>query len=279
MNNSSGRIKGNMDIMENTFETITFEYDNGVALIALNRPERLNSFTQQMHNELKAVMQILQSRVDLRGVILTGTGRGFCAGQDLSERGPLPEGEVRDLSESLEKNYKPLIMAIRALPVPVVCFVNGVAAGAGFSLALACDILIAVKSASFLQAFSRIGLAPDAGSTYFLPRVIGTQRAMAASMLAKPISSAQAEQWGLVWQVIEDADLATEIENMKQTLKNGATRSYAAIKELIYASSSMSLEEQLNYETQMQKELGYTEDYREGTAAFAEKRPAVLKGR
>ena len=145
-----------MDIIENTFETIQFEYDKGVALITLNRPERLNSFTQQMHDELKSVMKILQSRVDLRGVILTGAGRGFCAGQDLAERKPLPEGQMRDMGESLEKNYKPLVLAIRALPVPVVCFVNGVAAGAGVSLALARDILIAAKSASFLQAFAKL---------------------------------------------------------------------------------------------------------------------------
>ena len=145
-----------MDIIENTFETIQFEYDKGVALITLNRPERLNSFTQQMHDELKSVMKILQSRVDLRGVILTGAGRGFCAGQDLAERKPLPEGQMRDMGESLEKNYKPLVLAIRALPVPVVCFVNGVAAGAGVSLALARDILIAAESASFLQAFAKL---------------------------------------------------------------------------------------------------------------------------
>lgn len=267
-----------MDSIKNKFETINVEYDQGVATIVLNRPDRLNSFTQQMHNELKEVMQMLQSCVDLRGVILTGSGRGFCAGQDLSERRSLAEGQTRDLGESLEKNYKPLVMAIRSLPVPVVCFVNGVAAGAGFSLALACDILIATKSASFLQAFVRIGLAPDAGSSYFLPRIIGTQRAMAASMLGKPISAEKAEQWGLVWQVIDDASLAEEMAAMKQTLMKGATRSYAAIKSLIYTSSQRSLEEQLNYETQRQRDLGLSEDYREGVAAFREKRPAVFKG-
>ena len=268
-----------MDIIENTFETIQFEYDKGVALITLNRPERLNSFTQQMHDELKSVMKILQSRVDLRGVILTGAGRGFCAGQDLAERKPLPEGQMRDMGESLEKNYKPLVLAIRALPVPVVCFVNGVAAGAGVSLALASDILIAAKSASFLQAFAKLGLAPDAGSSYFLPRIIGTQRAMAASMLAKPITAEQALEWGLVWQLVEDDQLGSEIEAMKQTLANGPTRSYAAIKNLIYTSGQMTLEEQMNLETETQRELGYTEDYQEGGAAFREKRPAVFKGR
>lgn len=268
-----------MDIIENKFETIKFEYEKGVATITLNRPDRLNSFTQQMHDELKSVMQILQSRVDLRGVILTGAGRGFCAGQDLSERKPLPEGQLRDLGESLEKNYKPLILSIRTLPVPVVGFVNGVAAGAGVSLALACDILFAAKSASFLQAFARLGIAPDAGSSYFLPRVIGTQRAMAASMLAKPISAQQALEWGLVWELVDDEQLAAAIEAMKLTLENGPTRSYAAIKNLIYSSGQMTLEEQMNLETDTQRELGYTEDYQEGSAAFREKRPAVFKGR
>lgn len=267
-----------MDIIENTFEAIKFEYDKGVATITLNRPDRLNSFTQQMHDEIKSVMNILQSRVDLRGVILTGAGRGFCAGQDLSERKPLPEGQKRDMGESLEKNYKPLILSVRALPVPVVCFVNGVAAGAGVSLALACDILIATKSASFLQAFAKLGLAPDAGSSYFLPRMIGTQRAMAASMLAKPITAQQALDWGLVWELVDDENLAAEIEIMKQTLANGPTCSYAAIKNLIHSSGQMSLEEQLDLETETQRELGYTDDYQEGGTAFREKRPAVFKG-
>lgn len=268
-----------MAIIDKTFETIKFDYVGGVATIILNRPERLNSFTEQMHLELKEVLFVLQSRLDLRGVIISGEGRGFCAGQDLSERAVLPEGQVRDLSEGLEKNYKPLILAIRALPVPVVCFVNGVAAGAGLSLVLACDIIIAAKSASFLQAFVRIGLAPDAGSTYFLPRLIGTQRAMAMSMLGEVISAEQAEQWGLVWRLVEDAELTNEMQLMRERLQSGATCSYAAIKDLIYNSGTVELEEQLTREALAQRELGYTEDYREGTQAFLEKRKARFKGR
>lgn len=268
-----------MLIIKKSFETILFEYDGGVASITLNRPERLNSFSQQMHAELKEVLFVLQSRLDLRGVIITGSGRGFCAGQDLSERQGLPEGKARDLGESLDKHYKPLVLAFRALPVPVVCFVNGVAAGAGLSLALACDIIIATKSASFLQAFVRIGLAPDAGSTYFLPRLIGTQRAMAMSMLGEMVSAQQAEQWGLVWALIEDGELVNEIQLMKEKLQSGATNAYAAIKDLINNSDNVNLEEQLTREAHIQRELGYTEDYREGTQAFLEKRKALFNGR
>lgn len=268
-----------MEIIKKSFETILFEYDGGVATITLNRPERLNSFNQQMHAELKEVLFTLQSRLDLRGVMITGSSRGFCAGQDLSERQGLPEGELRDLGESLDKNYKPLVLALRALPVPVVCFVNGVAAGAGLSLVSACDIIIATKSASFLQAFVRIGLAPDAGSTYFLPRLIGTQRAMAMSMLGEVVSAQQAEEWGLVWRLIEDEELMNEMQGMKQKLQRGATCAYSAIKNLIYNSGNVDLEEQLAREAHAQRELGYTEDYREGTQAFLEKRKAIFNGR
>lgn len=261
------------------YETIIFNYDKGVATITLNRPERLNSFTNKMHEELRSVMHFLHAEESLRGVILTGNGRGFCAGQDLTERKPLKEGEKRDLSLNLEKNYNPLVLSMRALPVPIVCFVNGVAAGAGFSLAMACDILIAAKSASFMQAFSKIGLAPDAGSTYFLPRMIGTKRALAMSLLAKPISTEQALEWGIVWEIIEDEDLPHEIKRMKSLLSNGPTCSFAAIKELIYSSEQASLEEQLNSEKTHQKQLGFTEDYREGVMAFLEKRSAAFKGK
>ncbi|NLY64347.1 MAG: 2-(1,2-epoxy-1,2-dihydrophenyl)acetyl-CoA isomerase [Alcaligenaceae bacterium] len=260
------------------YETILFSYREGVGYITLNRPERLNSFTSLMHEELRDVISLLESRVDLRGVILTGAGRGFCAGQDLSERQPMEPGQYRDLGESLEKNYKPLILRLRALPVPVICFVNGVAAGAGFSLVLACDIIYAVKSAKFIQAFAKIGLIPDAGSTHFLPRLIGTQRAVAASMLAQPISAEQAEAWGMIWQCIPDESLQEEIDKMHIQLVNGATRAFSATKQAIYASADNTLEQQLNLETELQREMGLTEDYREGSQAFREKRTPVFQG-
>jgi len=261
------------------YETILFEYRDSVGYITLNRPDKLNSFTSQMHNELRDVLDFLESRADLRGVILTGAGRGFCAGQDLGERQPLAPGQFRDLGEALEKNYKPLILRMRALPAPIVCFVNGVAAGAGMSLALACDLVFAVKSAKFIQAFAKISLVPDAGSTHFLPRLIGTQRAMGAAMLAEPVSAEQAEQWGMIWKCIADDQLQVQMQAVHVQLTTGATRALAATKHALYASADNSLPEQLELEIELQREMGMSEDYREGTKAFREKRKPLFQGR
>src|SRR3546814_3570357 len=184
--------------MAHVYQHITFKYREGVGHIVLNRPDTLNSFTQIMHDDLKEALSFLESCDDLRGLIITGSGRGFCAGQDLSERKPLPAGQRRDLSEGIDRNYRSLVLRLRSLPVPVICIVNGVAAGAGASVVLACDIVIAVKSAKFIQAFSKIGLLPDAGGTYFWPRLVGMQRSMGAALFAEPVSAAKAEQWGLI---------------------------------------------------------------------------------
>lgn len=265
--------------MTHVYQHMTFDYRDGVGHIVLNRPDTLNSFTQIMHDDLKEALSFLESRDDLRGVILTGTGRGFCAGQDLSERKPLPPGERRDLGESIEHNYRPLVLRLRTLPVPVVCIVNGVAAGAGASVALACDITIAVKSARFVQAFSKIGLVPDAGATYFWPRLVGMQRSMGAALFAEPISAEKAEQWGLIWRCIPDEDLQSTLEAMHQKLAQGATRSYAATKQALYASGHNSLEGQLDIERDLQREMGYTDDYVEGVLAFKEKRAPRFTGR
>lgn len=264
--------------MAHIYEHITFDYIDGVGHIALNRPDTLNSFTQIMHDDLKAALTFLEAQVDLRGVILTGTGRGFCAGQDLSERKPLPDGQKRDLAEGIEKNYRPLVLRLRALPVPVVCMVNGVAAGAGVSVALACDIVMAVKSARFIQAFARIGLMPDAGGTYFWPRMVGTQRAMGAALFGEPVSAEQAEAWGLIWRSIPDDELAATMKSVHDWLANGATRSFSATKQAIYASGDNALGAQIDLECDHQRALGYTDDYQEGMAAFREKRPARFKG-
>lgn len=261
------------------YETIVFDYRDCVGYITLNRPDKLNSFTGQMHSELRDVLDFLESRADLRGVILTGAGRGFCAGQDLGERQPLEPGQFRDLGEALEKNYKPLILRMRALPAPIICFVNGVAAGAGMSLALACDLIFAVKSAKFIQAFAKISLVPDAGSTHFLPRLIGTQRAMGAAMLAEPISAEQAEQWGMIWKCIEDDQLQSHMQTVHTQLITGATRALAATKHALYASADHSLPEQLELEIELQREMGMSEDYREGSMAFREKRKPLFQGR
>ena len=261
------------------FEAILFDYRDGVGYITLNRPDRLNSFTQQMHDELREAMDFLESRADLRGVILTGAGRGFCAGQDLGERQPLEPGQFRDLGEALEKNYKPLITRLRALPAPVVCFVNGVAAGAGMSLALACDLVFAVQSARFILAFAKISLVPDAGSTHFLPRLVGTQRAMGAALLGEPVSAEQAEQWGMIWKCIADDQLQSQIQTVHTQLTTGATRAMAATKHALYASADNSLQQQLDLEIELQREMGMTEDYREGSKAFREKRKPLFQGR
>src|SRR5476649_2497708 len=177
------------------YETILFEITDGIAQLTLNRPDKLNSFTQKMHE-------------DVRVFVLTGAGRGFCAGQDLSDRAVEPGAKAVDLGDSVEQNYAPLVLALRALPMPVICAVNGVAAGAGANLALACDIVLSAKSASFVEVFCKLGLIPDTGGTYFLPRLVGSARAMGMAMLGEKISAEQAESWGLIWKSIPDADLA-----------------------------------------------------------------------
>ncbi|NYT35487.1 2-(1,2-epoxy-1,2-dihydrophenyl)acetyl-CoA isomerase [Allopusillimonas soli] len=265
--------------MGHTYQHIKFTFEDGVGCIVLNRPDTLNSFTQVMHEDIRAALDFMEAQEGLRGLIITGTGRGFCAGQDLSERKPLAAGERRDLSQGLESNYKPLVLRLRALPVPVVCIVNGVAAGAGASVALACDVVYAVRSARFIQAFARIGLLPDAGATYVWPRRVGTQRAMGAALFAEPVSAEQAEQWGLIWRCVPDEELDSTIAAVQARLAGGATRAWAATKQALYASGGNSLEAQLNLERDLQKELGYTEDYLEGMKAFAEKRPARFTGR
>ncbi|NYT61654.1 2-(1,2-epoxy-1,2-dihydrophenyl)acetyl-CoA isomerase [Alcaligenaceae bacterium] len=265
--------------MAHEYQHIKFNYQGGVGHITLNRPDTLNSFTQIMHDDLQAALSFLESQDDLRGVILTGSGRGFCAGQDLSERKPLPPGEKRDLGEAIDKNYRSLVMRLRALPAPVVCVVNGVAAGAGASVVLACDVVFAVKSAKFIQVFAKIGLLPDAGGTYFWPRMVGTQRSMGASLFGEPITAEKAEQWGLIWRCIPDDELEATIAMVHQHLANGPTRAFAAAKQAIYASSGNSLETQIDLERDLQREMGYTDDYLEGMKAFGEKRAPQFKGR
>jgi 2-(1,2-epoxy-1,2-dihydrophenyl)acetyl-CoA isomerase len=264
---------------DTAYQQIRFDYADGVGRIVLNRPATLNSFTEVMHDEIRSALDFLESREDLRGLILTGTGRGFCAGQDLTERKPLPAGERRDLSEGLMKNYRPLVLRLKELPVPVVCFVNGVAAGVGASVALACDIVFAVQSARFIQAFSRIGLMPDGGATYFWPRLVGRQRTLGAAIFAEPIPAVQAEQWGLIWRCIPDDTLENTMQDVQKQLANGATRAYAAVKQALNTSEGNTLEAQLELEAHLQKALGYTDDYLEGMAAFAGKRPPSFTGR
>ena len=260
------------------FNAILLDIASGVAKITLNRPDKLNSFTGEMHAELKQAMQAILADNSVRVLMITGAGRGFCAGQDLSER-MMGNEESTDVGSSLEKNYNPLLKQLRALPYPVVCAVNGVAAGAGCNLVLACDIVIAARSASFIQIFSKIGLIPDAGGTYTLPRLVGTARAMAAAMLAEKVSAEQAEQWGMIWKCVDDDKLAGEADALARQLAGQATRALGLTKRAIYASPNNSFEQQLDLERDLQREAAKSEDFREGVTAFKDKRSANFSGR
>jgi 2-(1,2-epoxy-1,2-dihydrophenyl)acetyl-CoA isomerase len=259
-------------------ESILCESANGIARITLNRPERLNSFTSAMHAELRDALAAVAADKAARVLLLTGAGRGFCAGQDLSDRAVAPGAEPVDLGESIENNYRPLVLALRALPLPVVCAVNGVAAGAGANIALACDIVIAAKSAAFIQAFCRIGLIPDSGGTYFLPRLVGTARAMGLAMLGDKVGAQQAADWGMIWQCVDDAQLAPTVDALLAQLASAPTRGLAAIKRALHASATATLAAQLDLERDLQRELGRSADYREGVAAFIGKRSPRFTG-
>ena len=260
------------------FEHIIFSIDDGVARLTLNRPEKLNSFTVAMHSEVRAALEQVKADPSARVLILSGAGRGFCAGQDLSDRAVAPGGKPADLGESVERFYAPLVSALRALPLPVICAVNGVAAGAGANIALACDIVIAAESASFVQAFCRLGLIPDTGGTYFLPRLVGPARALGLAMLGDKLPAAQAAQWGLIWKCVPDDAFAAETEALARHFAQAPTHGLAATKRAIYASAANTLDQQLILERDLMREMGQTADYREGVNAFIEKRAPRFQG-
>jgi 2-(1,2-epoxy-1,2-dihydrophenyl)acetyl-CoA isomerase len=251
----------------------------GVETITLNRPDKLNALNPQMHQHLRAALERALDEPEIRCVLLTGAGRGFCTGQDLAERDVSPGAPPIDLSVSLGSYYNPLVRRMRELPKPIVCAVNGVAAGAGANLALACDLVIAARSASFVQAFSRLGLIPDAGGTYFLPRLVGTARAMGLALLAEKLSAEQAVQWGLIWKVVDDDALSAEAKAIATALASGPTRGYGLAKRALYTSPGNSLDAQLELERDLQREAGLSEDYREGVTAFKEKRAPRFRGK
>jgi 2-(1,2-epoxy-1,2-dihydrophenyl)acetyl-CoA isomerase len=251
----------------------------GVATLTLNRPERLNAFTALLHEELAAALQDLTNDDSVRALIITGAGRGFCAGQDLSERKPIHGGAQRDLGAGLERYYNPLIRHLRELEKPVVAAVNGVAAGAGAGLAFACDIVIASQSASFIEAFSRIGLVPDAGNTWFLPRLAGSARAMAMALTGDAVPAERAAEWGLIWKVVPDDALMSEARAIAVRLAQGPTRALGLTKRALNRSTTNDLDAQLDLERDLQREAGLGEDYHEGVAAFLEKRPPRFNGR
>src|SRR5580765_1745733 len=253
--------------------------DAGVQTITLNRPEKLNALNPEMHERLAAAFERARHESEIRAVLLTGAGRGFCTGQDLAERDVRPGAPPIDLSISLGRHYNPLVRRMRELPKPVVCAVNGVAAGAGANLALACDLVIAARSASFVQSFSKLGLVPDSGGTYFLPRLVGSARAMGLALLGERLSAEEAERWGLIWKAVADERLVEEATGIAQTLAAGPTKGYGLIKRAIHASAGNSLDAQLDLERDLQREAGFSEDYREGVAAFMQKRKPQYKGK
>lgn len=264
----------------NDFKTIQVSVDAGVAEITLNRPDKLNSFNGDMHEELRTALDGLLDEGSTRAVILTGSGRGFCAGQDLSDRTvSSEEDKAPNLSASVEMNYNPLIRRLTTYPMPVICAVNGVAAGAGASITMACDFVLAARSASFILSFAKIGLVPDSGSSWHLARAIGLPRAKALAMLGNKLSADQAEQWGLIYQVHDDENLMTEARKLAGHLATQPTTALANIKRLLNSSFDRSLMAQLELEREAMHFLGQSDDYQEGVAAFMEKRAPKFTGK
>jgi len=258
------------------YENIILEEDGGIARITLNRPDRLNSFTSAMHEELKdAFDEIADSRV----VVLTGAGRGFCAGQDLNDRAVSSGGHPVDLGMTVETSWNPLIRKITGLGKPVIARVNGVAAGAGANVALACDIVVAARSAKFIQSFSAIGLIPDSGGSWILPRLVGQARAMALALTGEPLTAEKAAEWGLIWKCVDDGALDDEVDAIARKLASLPPPGLAAIKEMIRSSWAHTLDEELHHQRDALRRLGFTEDYREGVSAFLEKREPRFVGR
>lgn len=262
--------------MEN--DLILTDRREGYRTITLNRPDRLNSFNEAMHTALMAALLDAETDSACRALVLTGAGRGFCAGQDLSDRVFSP-GQVPDLSSTIEQFYNPLVRKLRSLRIPIICAVNGVAAGAGANIAFACDIVLAARSAKFIQAFAKIGLVPDSGGTWFLPRLVGPARARALALLAEPVPAEQAEAWGMIWKVVDDADLMNEAHRLAAHLSTQPTVGLGLIKKALDASETNDLDEQLDLERDLQGQAGRTPDYQEGVRAFFEKRQPKFTGR
>jgi 2-(1,2-epoxy-1,2-dihydrophenyl)acetyl-CoA isomerase len=260
-----------------SYDKIILAGDRGLATLTLNAPDKLNAVSRKMIAEIKDCWEQLAADSSVRAVLLTGAGRGFCAGADLSDP-DREQGVSADSGAALDKFFNPVIRLMRSLPKPVVAAVNGPAAGVGMSFAMAADIAIAARSATFLQAFARIGLLPDGGSTWFLPRLVGDQRARALAMLAPQITAQQAKDWGLIWDVVGDNELLATATELARRLADGPTLSLARIKEAMNRASGNALGAQLDVERDFQRELGRSEDFREGVAAFLAKRKPVFKG-
>lgn len=263
-----------------SYNTIEFAIDKNVAVLRLNRPDALNSFTAAMHKEVRAALNLAANDKAVRAVVLTGNGRGFCAGQDLGDPAIAPDekGKTPDLGDAVDQYYNPLIRQLTTLEKPVICAVNGVAAGAGANIALACDIVIAARSASFVESFAKLGLIPDSGGTWVLPRLIGMARAKALAMLGPKISAEQAYDWGMIWQVVDNDLLLPTVLALAEQMATQPTRGFALTKKAFAASAVNSLDEQLELEKELMQVAGKTYDYKEGVSAFLEKRTPLYKG-
>lgn len=261
------------------FENITFTVEAGIARLTLNRPAKLNSFNTEMHAELRTALDSIQNDTSVRVLVLSGAGRAFCAGQDLADRAmQMVDGKMPDIGNVVEANYKPLVLRLQNLRVPTIAAVNGIAAGAGASVALACDLVVATKSASFLQAFSKIGLIPDTGGTWFLPQRIGMARAMGLALLADKLPAEKAAEWGLIWSCVEDAEFAGAVDALAKQLSTAPTKALVRTRQAMHAAPGHTLEQQLSMEGGFMRELGWSPDYAEGVAAFMAKRAPNFTG-
>ena len=261
-----------------SYQHIEYEIHKGVAVLKLNRPDSLNSFTADMHGEVRAVLTEASESPAVRAVVITGNGRGFCAGQDLNDRSVAPGAEMPDLGDSVNTYYNPLIRLITTMEKPVICAVNGVAAGAGANIALACDIVIAARSASFIESFSKLGLIPDSGGTWILPRLVGMARAKGLAMLGPKVKAEQAEAWGMIWQCVDDDELMSTALGLAEQMAEQPTRGFAFTKQAFALSTVNTLDDQLEVEKELMRAAGKTHDYKEGVSAFLEKRTPSYKG-
>ena len=261
-----------------SYETIIYELKEGIATLTLNRPEVFNSLNEQMHKELKTVIAGIKKDKTIRVLIITASGKAFCAGQDLNDRSVNNGDEKLDLGESIERKYNPLIKSIYNLEIPVICKINGVAAGAGVGIALACDFVIAVDTASFIQAFCKIGLVPDSGNSYFLPKLVGMARAKELCMLGDKLSATTAQEYGLISRVYPKETIDEEVQKLAVHFSNAPTFGLSLIKKALNESMDNSLNEQLELEKNLQRIAGHSNDYKEGVAAFLQKRTPNFKG-